>query len=297
MQVLTLSGFDNVSVRPIGSKEGRKRRKAERKETKAVKKEKKAEKKAEKKEFKAKPKSERKEIKKEKKVEKKAAKKERKAEKKAAKKEEKKENKGRKTGDKIVHAAAKVTLFENRKAMLTLIKFNFRGYATRLAAMIAKNPGPVKNLWYKYGGSFAALNDMVKQGVKNSPIFIQEKKLERKVADINSGKVSAPKGGVGCPQYIGLTGAEEATISIAGAIVAAAPILIAVTDLFKKEKADVPADAQGLPSIKQMAIDAGGVDPELVNEQVLKQGESPDGSAGGKGLMLAAGLAAAAFLL
>ena len=126
---------------------------------------------------------------------------------------------------RALKAAKTVSFFPTRKAFLLLVALNVRGLAKRLSRLsaIAK-----KNLWVnKFGGKIDVLEGAIKRGLKKKPLFGASKKVKAikgvgYVID-NSNSIT----GAGDPIS---TGASTATI-----IAAAAPILIALSKLFKKE--------------------------------------------------------------
>lgn len=108
-----------------------------------------------------------------------------------------------------------IALAPLRGAFLALVALNFRNFAKRLQLAIDRNPNEVKAFWSKWGGDFDQLKFTVKENSKKPAVF-------------GSPKIS----GIGEP------------VSATTAIVAAAPIVVAVVELFKKLKLSENTDAQ-----------------------------------------------------
>jgi hypothetical protein len=124
---------------------------------------------------------------------------------------------------RALKAAKTVSFFPTRKAFLLLVALNVRGLAKRLSRLsaIAK-----KNLWVnKFGGKIDVLEGAIKRGLKKKPLFGASKKVK---AIKGVGYVIDNSNAIGVEPVT--TGASTATI-----IAAAAPILIALSKLFKKE--------------------------------------------------------------
>jgi hypothetical protein len=124
---------------------------------------------------------------------------------------------------RALKAAKTVSFFPTRKAFLLLVALNVRGLAKRLSRLsaIAK-----KNLWVnKFGGKIDVLEGAIKRGLKKKPLFGASKKVK---AIKGVGYVIDNSNAIGVEPTT--TGASTATI-----IAAAAPILIALSKLFKKE--------------------------------------------------------------
>jgi len=131
---------------------------------------------------------------------------------------------------KALKAAKAVTFFPTRKAFLLLVALNVRGLAKRLSRLSAIGK---KNLWEnKFGGKLSVLEGAIKRGLKKKPLFGASK------------KVKAIKG-IGYVIDDSSIGAEPATAtSTATIIAAAAPILIALSKLFKKENVEELPEAK-----------------------------------------------------
>jgi hypothetical protein len=134
---------------------------------------------------------------------------------------------------KALKAAKAVTFFAPRKAFLLLVALNVRGLAKRLSRLSALGK---KNLWEtKFGGKMSVLEGAIKRGLKKKPLFGASK------------KVKAIKG-VGYviddSSIISGAGDPATTATTASIIAAAAPILVALSKLFKKEAvAELPEGA------------------------------------------------------
>jgi hypothetical protein len=125
---------------------------------------------------------------------------------------------------RALKAAKAVTFFPTRKAFLLLVALNVRGLAKRLSKLSAIGK---KNLWVnKFGGKIEVLEGAIKKGLTKKYLFGASK------------KVKAIKGiGYIIDEGNNISGAGDpvSTTSTATIIAAAAPILIALSKLFKKE--------------------------------------------------------------
>lgn len=113
----------------------------------------------------------------------------------------------------------KILLAPVRGAFLSLVALNIRGLASKLQQSIQKSPDQTKAFWNKLGGDFGKLQTAVNKGAKKKALF--------KKGGVN-GATSA--------EYLeeGIGAVDWAAI---GAVVAtAAPALIAVSQLFKKQQ-------------------------------------------------------------
>lgn len=133
----------------------------------------------------------------------------------------------------IVKGVKTVGLVVPRKAFLAMVALNVRGLATRMSRLTNDD---LKKLWVtKFGGVLSVLQNAINSGKKKKPLFGASKKVRAikgigySVDDVNNS--------------IGFTGVE-----IAGFIAAAAPILVAVVSLLKK---------QGIPDIAESAANFG----------------------------------------
>ena len=135
---------------------------------------------------------------------------------------------------RALRAGKTVGYFGPRKAFLLLVALNVRGLAKRLSRLSAIGK---KNLWVnKFGGKIETLEGAIKRGLKKKPLFGASK------------KVKAIKG-VGYviddSNIISGAGDPATTATTASIIAAAAPILVALSKLFKREKVDEVAEAKG----------------------------------------------------
>jgi hypothetical protein len=111
----------------------------------------------------------------------------------------------------------RVALAPVRNAFLVLLKVNFRGSAAKLAQARAKDPAKVRAFWLKLGGDPNKFNTAIDQGKGKKALFGQKK------ASISYYEDEMYIQGLGEPVAAGL----------AGAIAAAAPVLIALPKLLK----------------------------------------------------------------
>ena len=118
----------------------------------------------------------------------------------------------------------KLGLAPARGAFLLMVKFNARGLATKLQQSIQKGSDKTKAFWEKVGGNFDKLKAEINKGAKKKPLLgIKKKGI--------SGATSV--------EYLepGVGAVDPATLSaIAAAVAAAAPILLAVSKLFKSQR-------------------------------------------------------------
>lgn len=123
---------------------------------------------------------------------------------------------------KGLNVVGKVGLLPARMAFLGAVNLNVLKLATRISQAYAKNPEEVKKFWAKFKGDWSALRDAVNKGAKTS--------------------ISGTS--------IGVIGAASVS--------AAAPIIIAVLELFKKLKSDkggdTTKDAETIETIKTALI-------------------------------------------
>lgn len=144
--------------------------------------------------------------------------------------------KRREQGRGVFQIAKKVTLAPGRGAFLLLVSSNFRGLATKLSKT---NPDKLAGFWGKLGGD--------------------KRKLE---SAINTGKSKRP--------ILGMNGPEIG--SLAGAAVAAAPIVIAATQLLKDagiEADDIRGAIQKLAPGAEPLGNVEATDPETPEAAIL----------------------------
>lgn len=142
----------------------------------------------------------------------------------------------REQGRGAFQIAKKVTLAPGRGAFLLLVSSNFRGLATKLSKT---NPDKLAGFWGKLGGD--------------------KRKLE---SAINTGKSKRP--------VLGINGPEIG--SLAGAAVAAAPIVIAATQLLKDagiEADDIRGVIQKLAPGAEPLGNVEATDPETPEAAIL----------------------------
>ena len=155
---------------------------------------------------------------------------------------EKRAVKKEKRGGSIVK---KVALAPVRGAFSALLLLNFRGFATRLQESKAKNENEVKKFAAKFGYKYPVLLSQIDKGAKKKPLF---------------GKVSG---------MYQIEGIGSVAIS-AAAVAAAAPAILAVTNLFK---------ALGVGAHKDSPVGEKS-DNEIANEAA---NDIEGGSGGGSG--------------
>jgi hypothetical protein len=112
----------------------------------------------------------------------------------------------------------KIFLSPARGAFLGLIAFNFRGIATKLAK--SKN---AKQFWEKLGGDYNKLKKAVDNAKNKKPFFGGGKGMKGIESTYTEYYETYQQEGIGSLE------------AVAGLLTAAAPILIAVQNLFKKE--------------------------------------------------------------
>ena len=139
----------------------------------------------------------------------------------------------------------KIFLAPARGAFLSLVALNVRGLATKLQQSIQKGSDKTKAFWTKLGGDFFKLQSSVNKGVKKKALFGKGKGLS----------------GATQTQYLyeGI-GVEPATLTAAAAaLTAAAPILLAVSKLFKSQQ--IP-EGEGDVLTEDEKADTSSLDPD-----------------------------------
>jgi hypothetical protein len=142
----------------------------------------------------------------------------------------------------------KITLAPARAAFLALVKINARGLATKLQISINKGGDKTKAFWTKVGGDFDKLKSATAAGAKKKPLFGIKK----------GGKVS----GALHVEYLEdqRIGVDPATLTAtAAALAAAAPILLAVSNLFKSQQ--IPEGEEDVLTPDEKAEEPG-LDPD-----------------------------------
>jgi hypothetical protein len=105
-----------------------------------------------------------------------------------------------------------------RGAFLSLVRLNARGLATKLKSSFSKNRSEAEAFWKKLGGNFKKLEEAVNKGATKKALF---------------GK---GKGVNGANQVVYMQGIGAVDLAALAALLAsAAPALIAVSKLFKKQ--------------------------------------------------------------
>lgn len=108
-----------------------------------------------------------------------------------------------------------------RQAFLGLVKINFRGLATKQAKVLAKNPKELEEFWKKLGGKFTNLKAAVNKGKSKRPVF------GSKVNGYSDYYLGAE--GEGSAE-----GGKDVLETITKILPVVAPILTAISQLFKK---------------------------------------------------------------
>jgi hypothetical protein len=140
----------------------------------------------------------------------------------------------------------KIALAPARGAFLLMVKFNARGLATKLQQSIQKGSDKTKAFWEKVGGSFDKLKAEINKGAKKKPLLGIKKK-----------GISGATQTEYLQEGIGI---EPATLTaIAAAVTAAAPILLAVSKLFKSQR--IPEGEEDVISDDEKQ-DEPGLDPD-----------------------------------
>ncbi len=141
----------------------------------------------------------------------------------------------------------KIALAPARAAFLALVKINARGLATKLQISINKGGDKTRAFWTKVGGDFDKLKSATATGAKKKPLFGIKK----------GGKVSGATSVEYLPEGIGV---EPATLTAAAAaLAAAAPILLAVSKLFKSQQ--IPEGEEDVLTPDEKAEEPG-LDPD-----------------------------------
>jgi hypothetical protein len=170
---------------------------------------------------------------------------------------------------KAFKAAKAVAFFPARKAFLLMVTLNVRGLAKRLSKLSAIGK---KNLWEnKFGGKMSVLEGAIKRGLKKKPLFGASKKVKAikgvgYVVDQDGiGKAGllsaagAAAGGAGVLATGGAAANPAGGASLATIIAAAAPILVAISSLFKKEGiTEVPEAAANAESSDFKEVESEG---------------------------------------
>ena len=140
----------------------------------------------------------------------------------------------------------KIFLAPARAAFLSLVALNARGLATKLQQSIQKGSDKTKAFWTKVGGDFGKLQNTINKGAKKKPLFgIKKKGISGATA------VEYLEEGIGI---------EPATLTAAAAaLTAAAPILLAVSKLFKSQQ--IP-EGEGDVITEDEKADTPGLDPD-----------------------------------
>lgn len=106
----------------------------------------------------------------------------------------------------------KLALAVPRRSLRTLVAVNFHGLASKLAKVSTVNPAGLKRLWEKLGGKYPALLQSINKGKKRKRILGLE--------------------GLEGEAFLG------AAPAFAAILAAATPIIVALSSLIKKSKAD-----------------------------------------------------------
>jgi hypothetical protein len=126
----------------------------------------------------------------------------------------------------------KIFLAPARGPFLLLVSLNVRGLATKLQQSFKKNPKDTKAFWEKLGGKFDKLQSSIKKGASKKPLFGKGKGIKSPYFENEQGIMFTygaefePSNNIGEP---------TTATAVATALTAAAPILLAVSKLFKKQ--------------------------------------------------------------
>lgn len=157
-----------------------------------------------------------------------------------------------KAGKTVLQPVKKVYLVVPRQSFRALVALNFRGFASRLDRLNAKDPDKLKEFWNKFGGNYGDLMSAINSGKKKKPLLIKKgsPKLNETI------NISGPNG----------IGVEPTTT--AAAIAGATPIILAVVQLLKKMQVpptgEEAKDNDGeLPPPDGTGDGTGGEVPEL----------------------------------
>jgi hypothetical protein len=142
----------------------------------------------------------------------------------------------------------KIGLAPARGAFLLLVKFNARGLATKLQKSIEKGSTKTKAFWEKVGGNFDKLKAEVNKGAKKKPLFGMKKQK-----GVNGATQTEY-----LDQGIGVLDPGTQTLLIT-ALASAAPILLAVSKLFKSQS--IPEGEEDVITDDEKK-DEPGLDPD-----------------------------------
>lgn len=153
-----------------------------------------------------------------------------------------------------VNWVAKVPLAIPRNAYLLLIKLNVARIGSRVREAMIKNPSALKDKWEKLGGSYSSLTNAAKN-VSDAKISVtdisklpvgssaRDAACEEKYAKIGLNRGKCKKGKINGSGAVG----EVATATAgAAALAAAAPIIVAMTGLFKQLGIGVDTELQAV---------------------------------------------------
>lgn len=154
--------------------------------------------------------------------------------------------KGGKGGGDKPGRGKKIFLAPARAAFLSLVALNVRGLATKLQQSIQKGSDKTKAFWTKVGGDFGKLQNTINKGAKKKPLLgIKKKGISGATA------VEYLEEGIGF---------DPATLTAAAAaLTAAAPILLAVSKLFKSQQ--IPEGEEDVITDDEKA-DTPSLDPD-----------------------------------
>ncbi len=146
----------------------------------------------------------------------------------------------------------KIFLAPARGAFLSLVALNVRGLASKLQQSIQKGSDKTKAFWTKVGGDFSKLQNTVSKGAKKKALFGMKKgKGINGATSVEYDPYFKEQGGIGV---------EPATLTAAAAaLTAAAPILLAVSKLFKSQQ--IP-EGEGDVITDDEKQDEPGLDPD-----------------------------------
>jgi hypothetical protein len=131
----------------------------------------------------------------------------------------------------------KIFLAPVRGAFLSLVALNVRGLATKLQKSLAKGDANAKAFWKKLGGDFDKLKKNINKGKNKKALFGKGKGLKAPYIYNDSIGVTKFQYGaefINAPEDSDYLGAVD-WVAIGTFLATAAPALIAVSSLFKKE--------------------------------------------------------------
>jgi hypothetical protein len=137
--------------------------------------------------------------------------------------------------------AKKVSLAPVRNAFLALVRLNARGLAKKLNIALQKDSSTTKQFWEKLGGNFNALQNAINAGKSKKPLAGESKK-NRALRGVGFYYADTEEAYIGEYDLDGNRIGAVETAAVLAFLTAAAPALIAVSRLFKKN--NIPEDEE-----------------------------------------------------